>query len=94
MEKVSRNVCRNLLLIATCTLALGFTSAASADSPAEQALLAKARSLAASGHFDMAVQTWQQVLLESAASAWSPVASAATSWVKPARARCTATSAK
>jgi tetratricopeptide (TPR) repeat protein len=68
MEKVSRNVCRNLLLIATCTLALGFTSAASADSPAEQALLAKARSLAASGHFDMAVQTWQQVLLADPAN--------------------------
>jgi len=63
MEKANRNICRNLFLVATCALVIGFPCGASADSPAERALLAKAQSLAASGHLDMAVQTWQQLLL-------------------------------
>ena len=62
MEKVNRNVCRNLLLAATCAL-FGFALSAHAQSAVEKALLAKAQSLAASGHLDMAAQTWQQVLL-------------------------------
>ncbi|HMD22234.1 MAG TPA: tetratricopeptide repeat protein, partial [Alloacidobacterium sp.] len=62
MEKVNRNVCRNLLLAAACAL-FGFALSAQAQSAVEKALLAKAQSLAASGHLDMAAQTWQQVLL-------------------------------
>ena len=62
MEKVNRNVCRKIL-VAACALALSFSTVALAQSTAERALLAKAQSLAASGHLDMAVQTWQQVLL-------------------------------
>ena len=63
MEKVDRIICRNLLLAATCALTLCLASSAPAQSAAERALLNKAQSLAANGHLDMAVQTWQQVLL-------------------------------
>ncbi|QNI33051.1 BCSC C-terminal domain-containing protein [Alloacidobacterium dinghuense] len=63
MEKVNRNACRTLLLVATCALALGISPGAWGQSTAERALLMKAQSLAANGHLDMAVQTWQQVLL-------------------------------
>jgi len=63
MEKVNRNVCRNLLLVAACAFSLGLARSVPAQSTAERALLTKAQSLASSGHLDMAVQTWQQVLL-------------------------------
>jgi cellulose synthase operon protein C len=68
MEKVNRNICRNLLLVAAGALAFGFSSSVLADSPAERALLAKAQTLAAGGHLDMAVQTWKQVLLADPSS--------------------------
>ena len=63
MEKITSNPYRNFLMVATCALALGVPWHLHADSAPERALLAKAQSLAASGHMDMAVQTWQQVLL-------------------------------
>ncbi len=63
MEKVKRDVCRNILLLATCALTFGLAASASGQSAAEKTLLAKAQTLAAGGHLDMAVQTWQQVLL-------------------------------
>src|ERR1700748_2497838 len=64
MEKITRNPYRNLLVLAACTLAISLPCRLYAvDSAAEKALLAKAQTLAASGRMDMAVQTWQQVLL-------------------------------
>src|ERR1700761_2364575 len=53
----------------TLPIALGFSSmAATAQSPAEKTLLARAQSLAAGGQLDIAVQIWQQVLLADATS--------------------------
>ena len=63
MVKMSGNACPKLLLMASCALAMGLSSRLSAESPAEKMLLAKAQSLVAHGHLDLAVQTWQQVLL-------------------------------
>lgn len=64
MEKITRNPYRNFLVLAACTLAISLPCRLYAvDSAAEKALLAKAQTLAASGRMDMAVQTWQQVLL-------------------------------
>jgi tetratricopeptide (TPR) repeat protein len=63
MEKITPNPCRNLLVAVICALAFSLPCYLHADSAAERALLAKAQSLAAGGHMDMAVQTWQQVLL-------------------------------
>jgi Flp pilus assembly protein TadD len=42
---------------------MGLSNHLSAESPAEKVLLAKAQSLLAHGHLDLAIQTWQQVLL-------------------------------
>ena len=63
MVKMSGNTGPKLLLMASCALAMGLSSRLSAESPAEKMLLAKAQSLVAHGHLDLAVQTWQQVLL-------------------------------
>ena len=63
MVKMSGNACPKLLLMASCALAMGLSSRLSAESPAEKMLLTKAQSLVAHGHLDLAVQTWQQVLL-------------------------------
>lgn len=62
MEKVGRNY-QNALLVAVCALLIALSAVAYAQSAAEKALLSKAQSLAANGHLDMAVQTWQQALL-------------------------------
>ena len=57
------NACPKLLLLATCALAMGLARPLSAQSTAEKVLLSKAQSLVAHGHLELAVQTWQQVLL-------------------------------
>ena len=63
MEKVNRNRCRVLLILAVCAFGIAISSHAQTQSAAEQVLLKRAASLATGGHLDMAVQTWQQVLL-------------------------------
>lgn len=63
MEKVSRKFCRQTLLAALCASLMAVTTGVHAQSAAEKTLLAKAQSLANAGQLDMAVQTWQQVLL-------------------------------
>src|ERR1700678_2006222 len=63
MAKLSGNACPKLLLLATCALAMGLARPLSAQSTAEKVLLSKAQSLVAHGHLELAVQTWQQVLL-------------------------------
>ena len=40
-----------------------FPAVSPRESPAEKILLAKAQSLVAHGHLELAIQTWQQVLL-------------------------------
>ena len=61
--RLSGNVCPKLLLLATCALAMGLARPLYAQSTAEKILLSKAQSLVAHGHLELAVQTWQQVLL-------------------------------
>ena len=63
MVKLSGNAYPKLLLLASCALAMGLARPLSAQSTAEKVLLAKAQSLVAHGHLELAVQTWQQVLL-------------------------------
>jgi tetratricopeptide (TPR) repeat protein len=63
MVKLSGNACPKLLLLASCALAIGLARPLSAQSTAEKILLSKAQSLVAHGHLELAVQTWQQVLL-------------------------------
>ena len=46
-----------------CALAIGLSNHLFAESPAEKVLLTKAQSLLAHGHLELAIQTWQQVLL-------------------------------
>lgn len=65
MEKLSRKVHRRILLTVIAMLALGYPCRLQAQSAGEKVLLTKAQSLAASGRLDMAVQTWQQVLLSN-----------------------------
>jgi cellulose synthase operon protein C len=60
---LTRKSCRWLLLTAMVVAPAACPGSLRAESPAEQALLARAQSLAAHGRLDMAVQTWQQVLL-------------------------------
>ena len=60
MVKLSGKACPKLLLMASCVLAMGLSNRLCAESPAEKMLLAKAQSLVAHGHLDLAVQTWQQ----------------------------------
>jgi tetratricopeptide (TPR) repeat protein len=66
MGKVNRNGCRIALIAAVSAMLMNVPFAASAQSGVEKVLLDKARSLAAGGHLDIAVQTWQQVLLADA----------------------------
>jgi len=63
MVKLSGNAYPKLLLLASCGLAMGLARPLSAQSTAEKVLLAKAQSLVAHGHLELAIQTWQQVLL-------------------------------
>lgn len=63
MEKLSRNLWRWLLPASICITVAAAPCCLLASSTAEQALLTRAQSLATHGHLDMAVQTWQQVLL-------------------------------
>lgn len=63
MNAVKRTLRRNLLIAATCCLSLCSPRDMSAQSSGEQVLLGKAQTLASKGHLEMAVQTWQQVLL-------------------------------
>jgi len=65
MEKLNRKFHRRILLGVIGTLAVGFPCSLPAQSTAEKMLLTKAQTLAAHGHLDMAVQTWQQVLLSN-----------------------------
>ncbi len=65
MEKLNRKFHRRILLMVIGTLAIGVPCSLPAQSAAEKMLLAKAQSLAAHGRLDMAVQTWQQVLLSN-----------------------------
>jgi cellulose synthase operon protein C len=51
------------LVVASCALAAGLCGPLHAQSSAEKMLLAKAQSLVAHGHLELAVQTWQQVVL-------------------------------
>src|ERR1700727_170872 len=44
-------------------MAMGVAKPIAAQSNAEKVLLAKAQSLVAHGHLELAIQTWQQVLL-------------------------------
>jgi tetratricopeptide (TPR) repeat protein len=46
---------------------MGLSNRLCAESPAEKMLLAKAQSLVAHGHLELAIQTWQQVLLSDPA---------------------------
>jgi len=67
MVKLSGKACPKLLLMASCVLAMGLSNRLCAESPAEKMLLAKAQSLVAHGHLELAIQTWQQVLLSDPA---------------------------
>ncbi len=67
MVRMSGKAYLRLLLMASCALGMGLCNRLSAESPAEKVLLAKAQSLVAHGHLELAVQTWQQVLLSDPA---------------------------
>jgi tetratricopeptide (TPR) repeat protein len=63
METISRSIFRKILIAGLLPALLIPFSLAHAQASPEKVLLDKARALAASGHLDIAVQTWQQVLL-------------------------------
>src|SRR6202453_350806 len=63
MVRMSGKAYPRLLLMASCALAMGLSNRLSAQSPVEKVLLAKAQSLQAHGHLELAIQAWQQVLL-------------------------------
>jgi cellulose synthase operon protein C len=63
MVKLDGNTCPKLLLLVCCALVVCLSKPLFAQSAAEKVLLAKAQSLVANGHLELAVQTWQQVLL-------------------------------
>jgi tetratricopeptide (TPR) repeat protein len=65
MEKLNCSSHRRILLTAIGALVIGSPCYLPAQSAGEKALLAKAQSLASHGRLDMAVQTWQQVLLSN-----------------------------
>ena len=65
MEKLNSSFHRRILLTAIGALAIGAPCYLPAQTAGEKALLAKAQSLASHGRLDMAVQTWQQVLLSN-----------------------------
>jgi cellulose synthase operon protein C len=60
---VKGTACEKLLLLASCALVIGYPGRLYGQSAAEKVLLAKAQSLVAHDHLDLAIQTWQQVLL-------------------------------
>jgi tetratricopeptide (TPR) repeat protein len=60
---VSGKACEKLLLLASCLLAIGLPGPLYGQSAAEKVLLAKAQSLVAHDHLELAIQTWQQILL-------------------------------
>ncbi len=72
MEKLNRDKINRLLLqtvlLTACLPGVAPLARADSGSPAVQALLAKAKTLAAHGHADLAVQIWQQVLLSDPAN--------------------------
>ncbi|MDI3253350.1 MAG: cellulose synthase subunit BcsC-related outer membrane protein [Bacillota bacterium] len=63
MEKMTRHILRTFTFTAALALPMGMSVQLLAQSAAEKALLEKAQKLAASGHPEMAAQTWEQVLL-------------------------------
>ena len=63
MLRISGKMYPRLLVMASCALAVGLFNPLFAESPAEKVLLTKAQSLLAHGHLELAIQTWQQVLL-------------------------------
>jgi cellulose synthase operon protein C len=63
MIRMSGKAYPGFLVMASCALAVGLSNRLSAESPGEKVLLAKAQSLQAHGHLELAIQTWQQVLL-------------------------------
>src|ERR1700744_4801055 len=63
MVRLAGKVRPEVLLIASCAIAMSLPSRLYAQSAAEKVLLAKAQSLVAHGHLELAVQTWQQVVL-------------------------------
>ena len=65
MEEIG-GIRKRRFIVGVICLQVALSPAAYAQSAAEKALLAKAQSLASSGHVDMALQTWQQVLLADA----------------------------
>ena len=65
MEKLNRKFYRRILVTVAGMLAIGIPCSLPAQSTAEKVLLARAQTLATQGRLDMAVQTWQQVLLSN-----------------------------
>jgi tetratricopeptide (TPR) repeat protein len=63
MEKRMTQTMRNRVLVVLAGLALASTGPLYSQSPAERTLLDRAHSQEASGHVDLAAQSWQQVLL-------------------------------
>jgi Flp pilus assembly protein TadD len=68
MVRMSGKIYLRLLVMASCALAIGLSNHLFAESPAEKVLLTKAQSLLAHGHLELAIQTWQQVLLSDPAN--------------------------
>ncbi|AEU36507.1 cellulose synthase operon C domain protein [Granulicella mallensis MP5ACTX8] len=62
MAKMSSPVLKRLLPIVFCLIVSAPVRAAAADSPAIKMLLNRATSQAQSGHLDLAISTWKQVL--------------------------------
>ncbi|HZU10779.1 MAG TPA: tetratricopeptide repeat protein, partial [Pseudacidobacterium sp.] len=63
MEKMTFRTVRMIALLGAAALPLGFSAIMLAQSAAEKALITKAQKLEATGHPEMAAQTWEQVLL-------------------------------
>jgi cellulose synthase operon protein C len=62
MAKISSSVLYKVLLIAVCAIAIDPVKAVAAESQAIRILLNRAQTQAQSGHMNIAVSTWQQVL--------------------------------
>src|SRR5579883_324191 len=63
MENMTRHILRTFTFTAALALPMGMSVQLLAQSAAEKALLEKAQKLEATGHPEMAAQTWEQVLL-------------------------------
>ncbi len=63
MAKISSKLFRRALLASSCALMLPPVQAFAADSPAIKILLDRAKAQVQSGHMDIAVSTWKQVLV-------------------------------